>query len=66
MLHRLSKSHYTAGAQCHKLLWWKVREPLTADYKAQVIVYSAGAKAAGRDADVCLHFTRPNQVWSAG
>jgi hypothetical protein len=26
-LHRLSKSRYTAGVQCHKLLWWKVHEP---------------------------------------
>src|SRR4051812_2784950 len=24
---RLSKSRFTAGTQCHKLLWWKVREP---------------------------------------
>jgi len=28
MLHRLSKSRYTAGTQCHKLLWWKIHEPL--------------------------------------
>ena len=27
MPHRLSKSRYTAGIQCHKLLWWKVHEP---------------------------------------
>src|SRR5258706_1819834 len=27
MSHRLSKSRYTAGTQCHKLLWWKVHEP---------------------------------------
>src|SRR5439155_321275 len=27
MPHRLSKSRYTAGVQCHKLLWWKVHEP---------------------------------------
>src|SRR6266851_2678110 len=27
MPHRLSKSRYTAGTQCHKLLWWKVHEP---------------------------------------
>src|SRR3954466_5944041 len=27
MAHRLSKSRYTAGVQCHKLLWWKVHEP---------------------------------------
>jgi hypothetical protein len=24
---RLSKSRFTAGSQCHKLLWWKVHEP---------------------------------------
>ena len=24
---RLSKSRFTAGRQCHKLLWWKVHEP---------------------------------------
>src|SRR6266513_5830200 len=28
MPHRLSKSRYTAGVQCHKLLWWRVHEPL--------------------------------------
>src|SRR5947208_84296 len=27
MPYRLSKSKYTAGVQCHKLLWWKVHEP---------------------------------------
>src|SRR6266542_746296 len=27
MPHRLSTSRYTAGVQCHKLLWWKVHEP---------------------------------------
>jgi len=27
MPHRLSKSRYTAGVQCHKLLWWRVHEP---------------------------------------
>ena len=25
--HRLSKSRFVAGQQCHKLLWWKVHEP---------------------------------------
>jgi predicted RecB family nuclease len=25
--HRLSKSRFAAGVQCHKLLWWKVHEP---------------------------------------
>lgn len=27
MPHRLSKSRYTAGLQCHRQLWWKVHEP---------------------------------------
>jgi hypothetical protein len=27
MQHRLSKSRFIAGWQCHKLLWWKVHEP---------------------------------------
>src|SRR5467141_3097253 len=31
MPHRLSKSRYTAGVQCHKLLWWKVHEPLAVE-----------------------------------
>ena len=31
MPHRLSKSRYTAGAQCHKLLWWKVHEPMAVE-----------------------------------
>jgi hypothetical protein len=31
MSHRLSKSRYTAGLQCHKLLWWKVHEPLAVE-----------------------------------
>lgn len=25
--HRLSKSRFTAGLQCHRLLWWRVHEP---------------------------------------
>lgn len=25
--YRLSKSRFTAGLQCHKMLWWKVHEP---------------------------------------
>ncbi len=27
MPHRLSKSRFTAGLQCHKQLWWRVHEP---------------------------------------
>ena len=25
--HRLSKSRFTSGLQCHKKLWWEVHEP---------------------------------------
>lgn len=28
---RLSKSRFVAGCQCHKLLWWKVHEPLAVE-----------------------------------
>ena len=27
MPHRLSKSRFVTGCQCHKLLWWTVHEP---------------------------------------
>src|SRR6266576_6129517 len=26
-LHRLSKSRFTSGLQCHKKLWWQVHDP---------------------------------------
>ena len=39
-------------------------EKAAADYQAQASVYRAAAKAASRDAEVHLHFTRPNAVWS--
>src|SRR6266550_3228855 len=26
-VHRLSKSRFTSGLQCHKKLWWEVHEP---------------------------------------
>jgi hypothetical protein len=31
--HRLSKSRFTAGLQCHRLLWWKQREPRAPELK---------------------------------
>lgn len=38
---RLSKSRFTAGLQCHKLLWWRVHEPdapeLTPDAMTQAV-----------------------------
>ena len=30
---RLSKSRYTTGLQCHKLLWWRVHEPAAPELK---------------------------------
>jgi predicted RecB family nuclease len=36
--HRLSKSRYTAGVQCHKLLWWKVHEPLAVELQPNKVL----------------------------
>ncbi len=38
MPHRLSKSRYTSGAQCHKLLWWKVHEPLAPELQPDKVL----------------------------
>jgi predicted RecB family nuclease len=38
MPHRLSKSRYTAGAQCHKLLWWKVHEPMALELQPDKVL----------------------------
>jgi uncharacterized protein DUF2779 len=38
MPHRLSKSRYTAGTQCHKLLWWKVHEPLAVELQPDKVL----------------------------
>ncbi len=38
--YRLSKSRYTAGLQCHRLLWWRVHEP-----DAPELVPDAGTQA---------------------
>ena len=38
MSHRLSKSRYTAGVQCHKLLWWKVHEPLAVELQPNKVL----------------------------
>ena len=37
-MHRLSKSRYTAGMQCHKLLWWKVHEPLAVELQPDKVL----------------------------
>ena len=38
MTFRLSKSRFTAGAQCHKLLWWKVHEPLAVELQPDKVL----------------------------
>ena len=55
MPHRLSKSRYTAGAQCHKLLWWKVHEPNALELQPDKVLQDrfdqgaqVGALARGR------------------
>jgi len=35
---RISKSRYTAGIQCHKLLWWKVHEPLAVELQPDKVL----------------------------
>jgi len=37
-MHRLSKSRYTAGLQCHKLLWWKVHEPKAVELQPDIVL----------------------------
>jgi predicted RecB family nuclease len=34
----LSKSRFTAGLQCHKLLWWKVHEPLAVELEPDKVL----------------------------
>ncbi len=55
MPHRLSKSRYTAGTQCHKLLWWKVHEPTAVELQPGKVLQDrfdqgaqVGALARGR------------------
>jgi hypothetical protein len=38
MPYRLSKSRYTAGTQCHKLLWWRVHEPLALELQPDKVL----------------------------
>ena len=35
---RLSKSRFTAGKQCHKLLWWRVHEPLAPELQPNKVL----------------------------
>src|SRR2546427_66350 len=34
----LSKSRFVAGMQCHKLLWWKVHEPLALELQPDKVL----------------------------
>jgi predicted RecB family nuclease len=35
---QLSKSRFTAGKQCHKLLWWRVHEPLARELQPDKVL----------------------------
>lgn len=35
---RLSKSRFVAGMQCHRLLWWKVHEPLAVELQPDKVL----------------------------
>ena len=37
-LDQLTKSLFTAGNQCHKLLWWRVHEPLAVELQPGVVL----------------------------
>ena len=37
-LDKLTKSLFTAGHQCHKLLWWRVHEPLAVELQPGVVL----------------------------
>ncbi len=54
MPHRLSKSRFTAGLQCLKQLWWRVREPDAPELKPDFLLqatfdrgHRVGAAARG-------------------
>src|SRR5213593_4894057 len=36
--HRLSKSHFTSGLQCHKKLWWMVHEPAAVELQPDKVL----------------------------
>src|SRR5207302_5052383 len=35
---RLSKSRFVAGKQCHRLLWWKVHEPMAMELQPDKVL----------------------------
>src|SRR5687768_15515258 len=47
----LSKSKFTAGHQCHRMLWWKVHEPLAVELQPDKVLqdrFDQGAQVAAR------------------
>src|SRR5205085_11443739 len=42
----LTKSLFTAGQQCHKLLWWKVHEPMAVELQPDKVLQDRFAQGA--------------------
>ncbi|MCZ6493699.1 MAG: hypothetical protein O6933_06425, partial [Planctomycetota bacterium] len=40
--HRLSKSRFVAGVQCHKLVWWRVHEPNAEELQPDIVRFVSG------------------------
>src|SRR5881296_1445882 len=49
LAHRLSKSRYLAGLQCHKQLWWRVHEPDAPELVPDVALRNRFAQGAEVD-----------------
>src|SRR5213594_1833540 len=49
LAHRLSKSRYLAGLQCHKQLWWRVHEPDALELVPDVALRNRFAQGAEVD-----------------
>src|SRR5438552_1720525 len=49
LAHRLSKSRYLAGLQCHKQLWWRVHEPDALELVPDVALRNRFAQGAELD-----------------
>src|SRR3989442_2738317 len=47
--HRLSKSRYLAGLQCHKQLWWRVHDPDAPELVSNVALRNRFAQGAEVD-----------------
>jgi hypothetical protein len=39
------KSRFTAGNQCHKLLWWRVHEPLAVELQSDKVLQTDSTRA---------------------